>query len=146
MKSGRWTSDEVFQLMMLRLAGRSWDDIGLEFNRKPTACAWRHNYELLKRGAERERAFTSLAERSRAFEAERSAKLAALASLNTVKPSSPPTSTPPSPSVTRSGRAFVGLAMRDGVDIRDIRERGATAVLLGDPVPGRSALDERWRS
>lgn len=144
MKSGRWTSDEVFQLMMLRLAGWSWDDIGLELNRKPVACAWRHNYESLKRGAERERAFTRLAEKSRAFEAERSAKLAALAARNTVKPSSP--RSPASPSVTRSGRAFVGLAMRDGVDIRDITQRGVTAVLLGDPPPGRSALDERRRS
>lgn len=136
MKSGRWTSDEVFQLMMLRLAGWPWDDIGSALNRKPVACAWRHNYESLKRGAERERAFTHLAEKSRSYETEHSV----VANRTTVKSSSP------RPSVTRSGRSFVGLAMREGVDIRDVRERGATAVLLGDPLPGRSALDERRRS
>lgn len=170
MKSGRWTSDEVHQLMDLRFAGRSWDDIGAEMNRKPMACQWRHNYELSKRGAERARRFVALAEVSRKYEA------ASLARRNSAIPASPlPPPTPPLSTGTDAGRSFLvrgnadideivqrgatavlpppaaekrcvrSFLVRGSIDIHDVAERGATAVVCGDPPPGRSALDERRR-
>jgi hypothetical protein len=148
MKSGRWTSDEVHRLMDLRAAGRSYDDIGAEMHRKPAACAWRHSEEQRKRGVARVRAFNELAEFSRRYEALQESKRAATVAQHAAPSTEGVRSA--RPQIRRSVIAEEVLSschtVRDGVDVRDIAERGITAVLLGDPQPGRSALDERRRS
>jgi hypothetical protein len=132
-----WTPSDVDRLMQARAAGLSFDVIGGELNRTPDACQQAFYLEQRRRKAERAGRFAQLAARSRQYEAARPKPVPVAIAVPARPPGRP---------AARGGRSVLSALLRDGVDVRDIDARGITAVVLGDPLPGRSALDERRRS
>lgn len=117
----RWTPDDIAKLISMAEAGTAWAVIAEALSRGPDAChtKWR---EL--RPAE-DRART------------RVARLAASkAASNTAAPRAP----------RRDSRDAEVLAARAALAARRpvaAARRSLTALILGDPLPGRSALDQR---
>lgn len=122
-----WDSSDTGRLMAMRRKGRPFAEIGVALSRTAKACEQRYYLEL--RGHRRER-FGS------------NERLAALALRHAVpEPEPAPAATSQAAVRARS----LAIPRAGDVDPRDIAARGITAVIFGDPLPGRWALDQRRR-
>lgn len=123
-----WLPYQLHTLMRYRKQGIKFPEIARRMGRNQVACENRYNYEMRKR---------------------REARLAGLRDKRDLADGCVPRckdATNPSV-VTESSTSAPTIGhstlLANGADTRDIATRGASAVLFGDPPPGRSALDKR---
>ena len=123
-----WLPYQLQTLMKYRKQGVKFKEIARLMGRDQILCENRYNYEMRKR------------KEARLKEIRHKRDLAdgAVPRCHSI----------PSPSVvTESSTAAPTIGhstlLANGADTRDIATRGASAVVFGDPPPGRSALDKR---
>lgn len=132
----RWTEAELEKMFRMRARGCAFDEISAEIGTRTTsACMSTYYVEIGRR-----RALAGIAPNRRP--------------RHTPPPPPPVTSPapspapPPSPPIEirgdRSSASTVMLSVDAELRAR-IAERGITGGLLGDPMPGRSALDKKLR-
>lgn len=123
-----WLPYQLETLMNYRKQGVKFKEIALRMGRSHAECENRYNYEMRKR---------------------KEARLKGLQHKRDLADGCvPPCKPAPKPSVvTESSTSAPTIGhstiLANGADTRDIATRGASAVVFGDPPPGRSALDKR---
>jgi hypothetical protein len=129
-----WLTPEIDKIEDMRDRGLSWSTISAEFPKRTQAqvCSAYHNR---KRKRERD------TNRERQRTIERAGKVQQLAA-----PAPARAPAPPLPIMVDRRMPWLE-PMRDWAELcQRIAERGLTGGYLGDPPPGRSALDERTRA
>lgn len=133
----KWTRGKIALMFHLRdVEKMSWKEIGERFGIRPANCCTRYNYYNSKRRVAEIRA------RVRAEAAEAATRPPAPPPPPPKPVQSKPVAAPPKapPEPARRPRYFHDA---DTFVTGRIARQGITAGLLGDPPPGRSALDRR---
>jgi hypothetical protein len=150
MKTGRWTAKEANELMVMRDERKlSWRIIAAHFDRSKASCIMAHHHRITKRRLAEQRG-----QRVKAMVAEfnkygrletnwqREAMAGKRARKVTAAPQQDCRKNPPAPlrslAAITTDRLIIDAELRSRIEVS-----GITAGLLGDPPPGRSALDER---
>ena len=121
----RWTQSEIDNLLALRTRGGNWDDIALELKRASASC--QNVFRKYKAaGTPRKPPKRRLGVFPKALPVQPAAPVLQVAAA------------PPS-----ARRVSTHVLIADSELRSRIALQGLTAGLLGDPLPGRSALDER---
>lgn len=117
----RWTDPEIAKLLALRARGDNWDDIAREMRRTPSACQVQFGKHRPAGTSKKRRAMRT-----------KQAPLAPVIAVLQAAPGAP-----------SARRVSTAVLLHDAELRARIALQGLTAGLLGDPLPGRSALDER---
>lgn len=125
-KWSRWTDREIAELFALRAQDANWDDIALALRRTSAACQMAFS--------KRRPAGTAKKRRSAPLSVPRQSSLPAPPSIPIVQ----------APATAPGARRVSTAVLIADAELRArIALQGLTAGLLGDPLPGRSALDRR---
>lgn len=118
----RWSGPEIAKLLARRERGDNWDDIARELRRTKGACQMQFQKNKPDGTVKKRRAVPSA----------RQAPLAPILAVIQASPGQP-----------SARRVSTAVLLADAELRARIALQGLTAGLLGDPLPGRSALDER---